>query len=208
MSSRGRRYSKPILVNDDEDGVVRRSEGGGSGTGGSGSGSGESKRGRPARKSRMVDITALLGLPQREAAARLGISESMLCKRYKETTRLKWPHRYLGKLNKKIALRQAKLPLLPADEDALAKLLAEKHKILQPVHIRLSDGDRDDKHRANHDDDEDDEDDEDNSDEQQQKKQQQKKKQKKSIELEDLDLESPESEVQLASVLVTLCSGS
>jgi hypothetical protein len=36
-----------------------------------------------------------LTLPQKEAAAKLGISESMLCKRFKECTRRKWPYRYV-----------------------------------------------------------------------------------------------------------------
>jgi hypothetical protein len=42
-----------------------------------------------------VDITELLTLPQKEAASKLGISESMLCKRFKESTRRKWPYRYV-----------------------------------------------------------------------------------------------------------------
>ena len=42
-----------------------------------------------------IDITDLLTLPQKEAARRLGISESMLCKRFKECTRRKWPYRYV-----------------------------------------------------------------------------------------------------------------
>ena len=42
-----------------------------------------------------IDITDLLTLPQKEAAKRLGISESMLCKRFKECTKRKWPYRYV-----------------------------------------------------------------------------------------------------------------
>ena len=42
-----------------------------------------------------IDITDLLTLPQKEAAKKLGISESMLCKRFKECTRRKWPYRYV-----------------------------------------------------------------------------------------------------------------
>ena len=42
-----------------------------------------------------IDITDLLILPQKEAAKRLGISESMLCKRFKECTKRKWPYRYV-----------------------------------------------------------------------------------------------------------------
>ena len=46
-----------------------------------------------------IDITDLLILPQKEAARRLGISESMLCKRFKECTRRKWPYRYVSNSN-------------------------------------------------------------------------------------------------------------
>jgi hypothetical protein len=46
-----------------------------------------------------IDITDLLVLPQKEAARRLGISESMLCKRFKECTRRKWPYRYVINFN-------------------------------------------------------------------------------------------------------------
>ncbi len=41
----------------------------------------------------------MLKLPQKTAAAVLGISESMLCKRFKEFTRRKWPYRQMQKLN-------------------------------------------------------------------------------------------------------------
>ena len=81
MSSRGRRYTKPILdgllSDDEEDGVARRPPKV------TATGQPASKRGRPSQKCRMVDITALLGMPQRQAAEALGISESMLCKRFK-----------------------------------------------------------------------------------------------------------------------------
>lgn len=53
------------------------------------------KRARGEFDSNYVDITPLLVLPQKEAASRLGISESMLCKRFKECTRRKWPYRYV-----------------------------------------------------------------------------------------------------------------
>lgn len=65
------------------------------------------KRGRPIQSSCQVDITSLLGLPQRQAAQVIGISESMLCKRYKEQTMRKWPYRYLGKIEKRIAAKEA-----------------------------------------------------------------------------------------------------
>lgn len=52
----------------------------------------------PSGNCTYVDITDLLVLPQKEAAAKLGISESMLCKRFKECTRRKWPYRYVSSL--------------------------------------------------------------------------------------------------------------
>ena len=137
-SARGR---KPVVFSDyedDEDSVSRvkrspsQTEGG-------------SKRGRPCQKSRLVDITSLLGLPQRQAAEVLGISESMLCKRYKECTKRKWPYRYLGKIEKKIAAKQMLKKrtgsLSAADEAALASLLKEREMCLTPVSIRVTDSD-------------------------------------------------------------------
>merc|ERR1711916_269875 len=106
---------------------------------------GGSKRGRPCQKSRLVDITSLLGLPQRQAAEQLGISESMLCKRYKECTQRKWPYRYLGKVEKKIAVKEAlkeKVGVLPeSDEAALQALYREREQCLAPVTIRITEPD-------------------------------------------------------------------
>jgi hypothetical protein len=87
----------------------------------------------------------LLGLPQRQAADVLGISESMLCKRYKECTKRKWPYRYLGKLEKKIAVKEELLKkngsLSTADRNMLDSLLKEKEQCLTPVSIRVTDPD-------------------------------------------------------------------
>lgn len=106
---------------------------------------GAPKRGRPIQKSRMVDITALLGLPQRQAAEVLGISESMLCKRYKERTQRKWPYRYLGKVEKRIAIKEAMLSRdgsLSAEEQILMDdLIKERTLCLAPVTIRVTDVD-------------------------------------------------------------------
>lgn len=92
-----------------------------------------------------MDITSLLGLPQRQAAEILGISESMLCKRYKECTQRKWPYRYLGKIEKKIVAKQAQLEkagfLSPSDEATLASLLREREMCLTPVSIRVTESD-------------------------------------------------------------------
>jgi hypothetical protein len=51
--------------------------------------------GTMAHDSTHIDITHLLHYPQKEAAKKLGISESMLCKRFKESTPRKWPYRYV-----------------------------------------------------------------------------------------------------------------
>ena len=101
------------------------------------------KRGRPMQKHHMVDITALLGMPQREAAEVLGISESMLCKRYKECTKRKWPFRRLSTLDKKIAAKEALLArmgiLSRSDQLLLEGFIKEKETILVPIQIRVTD---------------------------------------------------------------------
>jgi hypothetical protein len=62
------------------------------------------KRGREGRPTAVgsggiiVDISQLLQLPQATAAALMGVSESLLCKRFKEATWRKWPYREMQKL--------------------------------------------------------------------------------------------------------------
>lgn len=91
-----------------------------------------------------VDITDLLTLPQKEAASKLGISESMLCKRFKECTRRKWPYRYIRKIDKIINMLcvQDGTPLSVEDKKKLDKLLKEREERLQPVKIRITQHDR------------------------------------------------------------------
>jgi hypothetical protein len=93
----------------------------------------------------LVDITSLLTLPQKEAAHKLGISESMLCKRFKECTQRKWPYRQLCKIDKTIAAithsrrkgsNEASLP--PGDAAKVKALRRERESILAPVSIRLT----------------------------------------------------------------------
>lgn len=89
----------------------------------------------------LSDITDLLSLPQKEAAQRLGISESMLCKRFKECTRRKWPFRYLRKIEKTISSLQSQKevePLSPEDQDRLDELLKQRLECLAPVKIRIT----------------------------------------------------------------------
>ena len=50
----------------------------------------------------LTDITHLLTLPQKIAAAKLGINETILCKRFRQATNRKWPYRYLSKLEREI----------------------------------------------------------------------------------------------------------
>eukprot|EP01130_Rhizamoeba_saxonica_P016578 TRINITY_DN768_c0_g1_i2.p1 TRINITY_DN768_c0_g1~~TRINITY_DN768_c0_g1_i2.p1 ORF type:complete len:453 (-),score=85.32 TRINITY_DN768_c0_g1_i2:61-1419(-) len=99
------------------------------------------KRPRGRSKSRYVDITELLVLPQKQAAFQLGISESMLCKRFKESTRRKWPYRYLRKLDKMIGhlTLNKDLDQMPMeDKDQLLQLQQQKQDCLTPVIIRVT----------------------------------------------------------------------
>lgn len=93
-------------------------------------------------QSTYVDITDLLSLPQKDAAARLGISESMLCKRFKECTRRKWPYRYLRKVEKQISQLQEQRHVtgfLTAEENnRLESLVQEREDCLAPVRIRVT----------------------------------------------------------------------
>lgn len=93
----------------------------------------------------LIDITDLLPLPQKEAANILGISESMLCKRFKESTRRKWPYRYLRKIEK-IIVQLNKLKkngtISQQDQIRLDELLIQKKECLEPVKIRITNHDK------------------------------------------------------------------
>jgi len=92
----------------------------------------------------LQDITELLTLPQKEAAHRLGISESMLCKRFKESTQRKWPYRYLLKLDKVIKILESQDKdgtISDEDKAKLNKLGQERIQCLHPVKIRISPND-------------------------------------------------------------------
>ena len=54
----------------------------------------------------LTDITPLLNLSQKTASSILGISESMLCKKFKEITNKKWPYRDIQKIDKLIDLAE------------------------------------------------------------------------------------------------------
>lgn len=95
--------------------------------------------------SQYVDITNLLPLPQKEAATILGISESMLCKRFKESTKRKWPFRFLKKIEKTIkSLEQSRRQGTISQQDQLKldDLLTKKSECLSPVRIRITNLDR------------------------------------------------------------------
>lgn len=82
----------------------------------------------------MADISHLLRLPQAEAASHLGMSESMLCKRFKEMSKKKWPYRRLSRVEKQIELcRQS-----GGRPEVLQSWLDEKDRLLQPILIRVS----------------------------------------------------------------------
>jgi len=92
-----------------------------------------------------IDITPLLVLPQKEAASKLGISESMLCKRFKECTRRKWPYRYLRKIDKMLQMFSPKGEYSFAgseDQDKIQRLKKEREECLQPVKIRITGNDK------------------------------------------------------------------
>jgi len=106
---------------------------------------------RPKKRSRgesdcnYVDITSLLVLPQKEAATRLGISESMLCKRFKECTRRKWPYRYLRKIDKMIrvlTLNKKGDAIPKEDQEKVQRLKREREECLYPVKIRITGHDK------------------------------------------------------------------
>jgi len=88
-----------------------------------------------------IDITDLLTLPQKEAAMRLGISESMLCKRFKECTRRKWPFRYLRKIEKTLKMKPEDI-ITKEDQEKIKKLTKEREECLRPVKIRITSLDR------------------------------------------------------------------
>eukprot|EP01125_Pyxidicula_operculata_P000791 TRINITY_DN106_c0_g1_i1.p1 TRINITY_DN106_c0_g1~~TRINITY_DN106_c0_g1_i1.p1 ORF type:complete len:490 (-),score=108.57 TRINITY_DN106_c0_g1_i1:481-1950(-) len=103
------------------------------------------KRVRGESDSNYVDITDLLTLPQKEAASRLGISESMLCKRFKECTRRKWPYRYLRKIDKMIrllTLNKKNDPIPCEDIEKIQQLQKEREECLHPVKIRITGQDK------------------------------------------------------------------
>eukprot|EP01124_Arcella_intermedia_P031935 TRINITY_DN7344_c0_g1_i1.p1 TRINITY_DN7344_c0_g1~~TRINITY_DN7344_c0_g1_i1.p1 ORF type:complete len:527 (+),score=25.69 TRINITY_DN7344_c0_g1_i1:152-1732(+) len=102
------------------------------------------KRVRGEAECNYVDITPLLVLPQKEAASRLGISESMLCKRFKECTRRKWPYRYLRKIDKMLRLLTVnkKDEIAIDDQHKIIRLQKEREECLYPVKIRITGNDK------------------------------------------------------------------
>jgi len=95
------------------------------------------KKARRKRPCVFTDITHLLTLPQKEAARILGISESMLCKRFKEQTQRKWPYRYLRKVERQMSLKRKSKKLSAEDSKRLEHLESERNKCLASVQIRL-----------------------------------------------------------------------
>eukprot|EP01091_Cochliopodium_minus_P005353 TRINITY_DN1529_c0_g1_i1.p1 TRINITY_DN1529_c0_g1~~TRINITY_DN1529_c0_g1_i1.p1 ORF type:complete len:137 (-),score=45.78 TRINITY_DN1529_c0_g1_i1:137-547(-) len=75
----------------------------------------------------LTDITCLLVLPQKLAAAKLDLSESMLCKKFKEVTDKKWPYRQLKKIEREINTTKSK--------EELEKLVLKRNDLLTPLSI-------------------------------------------------------------------------
>jgi len=102
------------------------------------------KKSRTDLDCNYIDITSLLVLPQKEAASKLGISESMLCKRFKECTRRKWPYRYLRKIDKMLQMFSPKSGYFTGTEDQekIDHLKREREECLQPVKIRITGNDK------------------------------------------------------------------
>jgi len=102
------------------------------------------KKNRTELDCNYIDITPLLVLPQKEAASKLGISESMLCKRFKECTRRKWPYRYLRKIDKMLQTFPPKGEYYSNsdDQEKIQRLRKEREECLQPVKIRITGNDK------------------------------------------------------------------
>jgi len=65
----------------------------------------------------------------------------MLCKRFKECTRRKWPYRYLRKIDKMIhvlSLNKKGDTLTKEELEKIEKLKAEREECLHPVKIRIT----------------------------------------------------------------------
>eukprot|EP01091_Cochliopodium_minus_P003508 TRINITY_DN1343_c0_g1_i2.p1 TRINITY_DN1343_c0_g1~~TRINITY_DN1343_c0_g1_i2.p1 ORF type:complete len:131 (-),score=38.88 TRINITY_DN1343_c0_g1_i2:340-732(-) len=77
----------------------------------------------------LTDITTLLNLPQKLAALKLDMSESMLCKKFKETVNKKWPFRQIQKIEREIAATDNK--------NEIERLTEKRNSNLYPVSIYL-----------------------------------------------------------------------
>ena len=83
----------------------------------------------PKKYKLLTDITPLLSLPQKIAALKLGITESMLSKKYKQATNKKWPFRFLSKMDREIDYATT--------EEEKEYLRKKKQELLSPVSIYL-----------------------------------------------------------------------
>jgi hypothetical protein len=91
-----------------------------------------------SRQGEVVDVTDMLMLPQSEAAARVGMTVSTFCKRWKDSVKeRKWPYRSVQKLDKEVAALQKRNPMTNAVELKIARMLKEREALLAPGSIRL-----------------------------------------------------------------------
>jgi hypothetical protein len=87
-----------------------------------------------------IDITDLLTLPQKEAAKKLGISESMLCKRFKECTRRKWPYRYVRSYTRNCVQRAGSDLCSVSHACIRVRQLRKIDKIINMLNLHKADG--------------------------------------------------------------------
>lgn len=79
--------------------------------------------------SDLIDITPYLWLPQKIVAAKLGVTESYLCRKFKEASNRKWPHRYLIKLERELNQTHSK------EEKEI--LIKQKNDLLAPLILQI-----------------------------------------------------------------------
>ena len=77
----------------------------------------------------LTNITPYLALPQKIAAAKLGVTVSLLGRKFKEATERKWPFRYLHKLDSEMKETKS-----AREYERLSKI---KKELLAPLSIYL-----------------------------------------------------------------------
>ena len=86
---------------------------------------------------KLIEITSLLVYPQKKAAKFLQISESMMCKRWKEATNRKWPFRSIQKYHKLLKQLQNENNQESKNYNQIAIIKKKLKQALDPVSISL-----------------------------------------------------------------------